>query len=523
MNKQTLEKIFGDTQRLHITEKVNQVEYLIDGKILLWDGPKETVYSPCMGVELGTYPMLSEKESMLALNAAERAYKVWSLYSLEQRTNCVGNFVVEMRKQRERVVNLIMWEIAKTRKDAEKEFDRTVEDILAKIEEAKNLDRESSIPKNKDGIFAQIRRSPLGVSLLLSAFNYPINETYTLLFPSLLMGNTVIFKTPKMGILLHRPMLEAFRDCFPEGVVNTLYGDGPTVIGPLMASGRIDSLGFIGTSKVADILVKQHPKPHRLRRIIGAEAKNPGIILEDADIDNTVKECVTGTLSFNGQRCTALKILFVEQRIAVEFMTRFCKAIDNLKPGYPWTEGVDLTPLPEPGKIEYLQGLVKDAQDLGAGKVNYADGGGIVHGKYFHPAVLFPVNSHMRVYHEEQFGPVIPIVPFEEIGTVLDYVKTSNYGQQASIFSQDPKRISELVDYLSTQVCRININTQCQRGPDSFPFTGRKDSAEGTVSNTDTFKAFSIRTMVAAKNDEKVLRAIYENNFSQFMNTDYIF
>ena len=105
----------------------------------------------------------------------------------------------------------------------------------------------------------------------------------------------------------------------------------------------------------------------------------------------------------------------------------------------------------------------------------------------------------MKLYREEQFGPVVPVMPFEDLETALDYVITSEHGQQVSIFSADPDRIGSLVDPLVNQVCRVNINCQCQRGPDVFPFTGRKDSAEGTLSVTDALRSFSIRSMVAAK------------------------
>ena len=91
----------------------------------------------------------------------------------------------------------------------------------------------------------------------------------------------------------------------------------------------------------------------------------------------------------------------------------------------------------------------------------------------------------MKLYREEQFGPVIPVMPFDDIETALDYVITSDHGQQVSIFGSDPDQIGALVDPLVNQVCRVNINCQCQRGPDVFPFAGRKDSAEGTLSVTD--------------------------------------
>jgi acyl-CoA reductase-like NAD-dependent aldehyde dehydrogenase len=145
----------------------------------------------------------------------------------------------------------------------------------------------------------------------MGPFNYPMNETFTTLIPALIMGNTAVFKPPKLGTLLFYPMLEAFRDAFPPGVVNTVYGPGDEVIPPIMESGKVDVLAFIGSSKVADKLKKYHPKTNRLRGVLGLDAKNAAIILPDADLELTVQECLLGTLSFNGQRCTALKMLLV--------------------------------------------------------------------------------------------------------------------------------------------------------------------------------------------------------------------
>jgi acyl-CoA reductase-like NAD-dependent aldehyde dehydrogenase len=104
--------------------------------------------------------------------------------------------------------------------------------------------------------------------------------------------------------------------------------------------------------------------------------------------------------------------------------------------------------------------------------------------------------GRIRVSDEVQFGPVVPVIQFEDVETALDDVITSEHGQQVSILSADPGRIGALVDPLVNQVCRVNINCQCQRGPDVFPFTGRNDSAEGTLSVTDALRSISIRAMV---------------------------
>lgn len=440
------------------------------------------------------------------------------------RIRHLEQFAWRMKEQRELVVKLLMWEIGKILPDAEKEFDRTVQYIIDTIDALKELDRAASRFTVEEGVIAQIRRAPLGVVLCMGPYNYPLNETFTTLIPALIMGNTVVFKPAKLGVLLLSPLLEAFRDCFPPGVVNTVYGDGSTVVGPLMQSGKVDCLAFIGSSRVADSLKQQHPKPHRLRSVLGLGAKNPAIILPDAELELTANECLLGSLSFNGQRCTALKIIFVHEKIAGDFLKRFVAAVDGLQPGLPWEAGVKITPLPVPGKPQQMADWIADACGKGAKVLN--QGGGSVHGTYCHPAVVYPVAPGSELYEHEQFGPVVPVVPYTDINEVISYIRDSCYGQQASIFGSDPQQLAELIDPLVHQVCRVNLNCQCQRGPDSFPFAGRKDSAEGTLSVSDALRVFSIRTLVAAKDqpvNKTILTDIVRNRRSSFLTTDFIF
>ena len=204
----------------------------------------------------------------------------------------------------------------------------------------------------------------------MGPYNYPLNETFATLIPAMLVGNTIIFKPPQFGTLLFEPLLEAFRDSFPKGVINTIYAPGSLVVPHLLASGQINVLALIGSSKVADHLKKQHPKSHRLRAILGLDAKNAAIILPDADLDLTVKECLLGALSFNGQRCTALKMLMVHRSIADEFVNRLTTELAKLKVGMPWEKGVSITPLPGMHRTAYMTEVIDDAVAKGAKVVN---------------------------------------------------------------------------------------------------------------------------------------------------------
>lgn len=416
----------------------------------------------------------------------------------------------------------------------------------------------------------QVRRAPLGVMLNLGPFNYPFNETYTTLIPAILMGNSVVMKLPNVGCLAHIPTMEVFAECFPKGVVNFISGAGRETMPPIMETGKVDIFAFIGSSKAADALIKNCPNPHKVcdlmplaprrgfsdpppscpsfsvsppsvpsssgldplhrlmtdttlafpqkvRFCLALDAKNLAVVLPDADLDNAVNECVLGSLSYNGQRCTALKLLLVHNDILMEFAKKFTARVESLKAGLPWTKGTDITPLPEPGlrltlphaalfmhapvcttppggnvgcktwalglkltaprttgKPAYLEELRNDAKSKGATVVspkgNSETGWG--HTMVF-PSVIYPVTSDMRVWNEEQFGPLVPIGGFSNISEVVDYVKTSPFGQQASIFTKsDVSTLGPLVDVMANCVARINVNSQCQRSPDTFPFTG---------------------------------------------------
>ncbi|MCZ8353236.1 MAG: NADP-dependent glyceraldehyde-3-phosphate dehydrogenase [Cyclobacteriaceae bacterium] len=540
MTKEFLATIFPSEASIpksfQLHEKIDQREYLINGELISWQGDLSPVLSPvCIntgnGYEqkvIGATPLLTKKEALQALDSAVQAYDkghgVWPSFTVAERIEHVEKFLMRMREKRAEVVNLLMWEIGKSLKDSEKEFDRTCDYIVDTINELKQSDRRSATFQNEQGIMAQIRRVPLGVVLCMGPYNYPLNETFSTLIPALIMGNTVVFKPAKYGVLLIKPLLEAFRDSFPAGAINIIYGKGRDTVGALMETGKLDVFAFIGTNKGANELKKLHPKPHRLKSILGLDAKNPAIVLPDADLDNAVAESVMGSLSFNGQRCTALKILFVHKSIVNVFIDKFNAEVSRLKPGMPWDPSVGLTPLPEPGKTDYLQSLVDDAKQHGAQVVN--ENGGTVIQTFFYPAVLYPVNKKMRVYTEEQFGPVVPIVAYENLEETIDYVVDSNFGQQVSIFGKDSAQIAKLIDAFASQVGRINLNAQCQRGPDTFPFNGRKDSAEGTLSVSDALRVFSIRTLVAAKSNETnkgIIGKIIRNRESSFLSTDYIF
>lgn len=206
---------------------IHQRETLVNGELKPWMGRLATVQSAiCLRqadgslkqLELGSHPTGGIPEAQQAFDAAVAAYDdgggEWPTMAVAPRIACMKDFTKPMAARREPIVKLIMWEIAKTRSDSEKEFDRTVDYSRDNRCAARSRNSNSRFQVVK-GTIGQIRRTPLGVVLCMGPYNYPVNETFATLIPSLIMGNTMVFKPPKFGVLLFQRLLEAFQNAFP--------------------------------------------------------------------------------------------------------------------------------------------------------------------------------------------------------------------------------------------------------------------------------------------------------------------
>jgi glyceraldehyde-3-phosphate dehydrogenase (NADP+) len=491
---------------------------LIDGQLARWDGPSQPIRSPvCVRdaqgrpspVELGPAALATAAEGRRAVESAARAWRGgrgdWPRASVAERIACVEAFLARALPMRERVARALVWEVGKPWPDALVEFDRTVRYIRDTVEALREIERGSGPLVRAGGFSARVRRAPLGVALCMGPYNYAVNEVFTTVIPALIMGNPVVMKTPRFGVVANALLAPALAESFPAGVVNMVTGSGPTVVGPMMESALVNVLAFIGSAKTAAILLRQHPNPYRLRTVLGMGAKNPAIVLPGADLDAAAAEIVSGALTFGGQRCTAIKLVLAARSVAEALVERLAAAVARLKVGMPWEEGVVVTPLPDPEHAGFLEGLVRDAVSRGARVVN--GGGGVREATLFTPALVYPVTPEALLYRVEQFGPIVPVAVFDAPEEAVDALDRSDVGQQVSIFGGDPAVVGPMVDHLANLVCRVNLETQCRRGPDVLPFAGRKDSAVGTLSIHDALRVFSIRSLVAAPQEREDLIA----------------
>lgn len=507
---------------------------------------------------IGKMPQFTSQQSLITLQSAISAWDggagTWPQMTLTDRIKAVQTFIQHLQSKRSEIVTALMYEIGKNQVDAESEFDRTMQFTKQVIEYIQSNTHSEFGSKDWDASHGSTRlfmkRAAIGIVLCLGPYNYPLNETYATLIPALLMGNVILLKIPTVGGLSHLLTMEAFHKSFPAGTINFISGSGRVTMPPLMKSGKVDALAFIGGSSAADRMIKDHPEPHRLKVFLQLEAKNMGVYLpnlfddnqgegEQVDWEVILKETVAGTLSYNGQRCTALKLLFVPKDKSEGFASILAERVENLHVGLPWEtkenpkDGTftypQITPLPNRGRVEYMQELIKDAVSKGARVMN--KNGGMIIGDQDEstlmvPAVLYPVTPSCRLYTEEQFGPIIPIAPYDSLDEVTTYAKDGKYGQQVSIFTstsnhnndaKESKAVADLIDRFSTVFGKININAQCGRSPDAAPFSGRRSSAMGVMSVSHALHEFSVPTLVSYKdvgtNKNVIVGAEVHSNF----------
>eukprot|EP01031_Cornospumella_fuschlensis_P042633 gene42633-52093_t len=237
-------------------------QVLINGHIKTYQGRVTNVTSPIIDLDtnqpivIGRMALMTEDDLPSIVETAQHAWDdgqgVWPQMTFAGRIAALERVVELLRLRREEIIDILVWEICKSTKDAASEFDRTLQFVAALIAEFKALDQQDLVWRSLEGIYAIVRRAARGIVLCVGPFNYPLNETYATLIPALLMGNIVLLKVPTVGGLAHVLTMQAFMDALPPGTLQFVTGSGRRLLGPLMRSGAVDALAFIGTSKAAD-------------------------------------------------------------------------------------------------------------------------------------------------------------------------------------------------------------------------------------------------------------------------------
>lgn len=471
--------------------KLPTYKYYLNGE---WkesnSGQTIEIQSPYLSETLGSIQSLSQEEVDEVINSAHFAQKAWAEVSLQDRAKYLYKWADELINMQEEIAEIIMKEVGKGAQDAKKEVVRTADFIRYTVEEALHMHGESmmgdSFPGGSSSKIAIINRVPLGVVLAISPFNYPVNLSAAKIAPALMAGNAVVFKPATQGAISGIKMIEALDKAgLPKGLLGLVTGRGSVIGDYLVEHKGINMISFTGGTDTGVRLAK---KANMVPLVLELGGKDPGIVREDADLQEAAKHIISGAFSYSGQRCTAIKRVLVHQSVADDLVALLKDQVEKLSVGSP-EENSTIVPLINKKSADFVQSLLDDAVEKGATVVT----GNKREGNLIYPTLLDGVTGEMQVAWEEPFGPVLPIIRVSSDEEAIRIANESEFGLQASVFTKDINKAFAIAKRI--EAGSVQINGRTERGPDHFPFIGVKGSGLG---------AQGIRKSLESMTQEKV-------------------
>ncbi|MGT2772036.1 NADP-dependent glyceraldehyde-3-phosphate dehydrogenase [Streptococcus marimammalium] len=444
------------------------------------------IYEPATGKELGTVPAMTKKEVDYVMASAKEAFPKWRSLSYVERAAYLHKVADILMRDKEEIGDVLSKEIAKGLKSSISEVVRTAEIIDFAAEEGLRLTGEvlegGSFEAASKKKIAIVRREPQGLVLAISPFNYPINLAASKIAPALISGNVVAFKPPTQGSISGLLLAKAFVEAgLPAGVFNTITGRGSEIGDYIVEHEAVDFISFTGSTPVGKNIAKLAGLRPVLLEMGG---KDSAIVLEDADLELAAKQIVAGGYSYSGQRCTAVKRVFVMDSIADKLAAIVRDKVNALKVGQP-EEDADITSLIDTKAADFVEDLINDATKKGAKALNEIKR----ENNLISPIVFDNVTTDMRLAWEEPFGPVMPFIRVKSVEEAIKLSNASEYGLQASIFTKNYPKAFAIAEQL--EVGTVHINNKTQRGTDNFPFMGVKNSGSGTQGVRYSIEAMS--------------------------------
>lgn len=419
----------------------------VDGRWLRGEGGTRPVISPTTGEVIAEVSEASVEQTLLAIAAAKRAQPAWARKAPLERAQFMKRIAALVRRDAERLAQIIVLEQGKPINEARGEVGGTAEFFDYFAEFARRIQGEI-LPSDFPGEQIWIQRVPIGVVGAIIPWNYPSALVARKVAPSMIAGDTVVLKPHELTPLSALEMARLFEEAgMPAGVVNIVTGPGADVGGAITSSPDVNLItmtGSVPTGKRIMAAAADHLTPISLE--LGGKA--PFIVMADSDLDLAVRSAVTSRYMNCGQVCICNERTLVQRKVYAEFVERFVAASKALRIGSPFDERTDLGPkvsLEELQKVErYVERAVADGAKLALGGSRPKELP-TPNGYWFSPTVLTDVHPSMEIMRKEIFGPVLPIIPFDSFDEALSIVNDSRYGLSAYLYTNDMPTIMRAV------------------------------------------------------------------------------
>lgn len=424
-------------------------------------------------------------EAVAAVDAAARALPAWSARRPRERADVLGRAFELLVARTDQLAALIVTENGKSHADARSEVAYAAEFLRWYAEEAVRGEGEYAIAP-ASGARTLVTHRPVGVAALVTPWNFPAAMVTRKIAPALAAGCTVVLKpaaeTPLTAIAIVRILQEAGS---PAGVVNLVPStDAARVVTSWLKNGRVRKLSFTGSTEVGRDLLRQAAD-----RVLNVSMELGGnaafVVTADADVDAAVAGAMIAKFRGGGQACTAANRFYIHAAVAEEFMAKFGAAVQGLRVGpgsYPSTE---IGPMISAQAVADLDALVESAVAAGATVDFRGDRPG--RGWFYPPTVLAKVAPDSPILRQEIFGPIAPVVVWDDLEAMLAQVNDTESGLAAYLYAdrlQDALKIAERID-----AGLVGINRGIVSDP-AAPFGGFKQSGLGREGARDGIREF---------------------------------
>ncbi|MBI2547440.1 MAG: aldehyde dehydrogenase [Candidatus Aenigmarchaeota archaeon] len=422
---------------------------------------------------IGEVDISTEAEIKEKVNLANNAKSKWKDLGVEKRIELLRSIYDEFKKRKEEFVPLITKEIGKPITQSVKEVNGYLEDFMWFLDNGKKALEDEITYKDETSIH-RIVYEPYGTAAVITPWNYPLGMFIWGVIPNLIAGNTVVFKIseecPLIGELIEKIMNS--KD-LPEGVFSEVYGAGD--VGQRLAESDINLIWFTGSSKVGKLIYKIAAEKF-IKAVLEMGGSNPGVVFDDVDISDVIPEIYNERFYNCGQSCDSLKRLIVHESILKEVVEKLKIEVEKKILGDPNNEKTELGSLVAKRQLELLHSQVKDAVEKGAKVITGGETPNDLEGAYYKPTILTNITKNMRVWNEEVFGPVLPIISFNSEEEAVELSNDTLYGLGSRVYSRDIDRAERVASKIEAGTVEINHGS---RWLTCNPFGGFKQSGMG--------------------------------------------
>ncbi|NLS08219.1 NAD-dependent succinate-semialdehyde dehydrogenase [Rhizobium sp. P32RR-XVIII] len=439
------------------------------------EGKTIDVLDPSTGDVIVAVADATVQNAIEAVAAAHKAAKGWAATAPRKRSDILRRCFELMIERKAMLAELISLENGKTLSDAHGEVGYAAEFFRWFSEEAVRLNGEiSTAPSGANKII--VEHQPIGVSVLVTPWNFPAAMATRKIAPALAAGCTCVLKpateTPLTALVLANLYAEAG---VPAGVVNviTTSKSGPAV-SSMLNDARVRKLSFTGSTEVGRVLLREAANTVvSCSMELGGNA--PFIVFDDADLDAAIEGAMIAKMRNGGEACTAANRFYVQSGIAKEFSRRLAERMGSMKVAVGYDASAQCGPLINPKAVERIAGLVGDAKARGA--IVLTGGGPLERqGFYFAPTVLSDVPSDSEISSEEIFGPVAAITTFTTEDEVVELANGTEYGLISYVYTKDLARGLRVSERMDSGM--VGLNRGLVSDP-AAPFGGTKQSGLG--------------------------------------------